>query len=208
MVGLFDGCDAAVHLAALPKPWETWDNIYSNNIRVDGNVFGEAVRVKLGRLVYGSTTHSQVRRPGKLPVILSHECLAPPCSHPHAHPTHPNAYTRTWTHTHTHAHAHKRSPKVCARRWHPPMHAHACSRCSHSLTRIYVHVCTSTQAATRPHPSILLLAAAAAARSEHAHHPGNAEGRGVWSPPTYPLASCSGCKMPPSPTRPTALPRY
>jgi len=56
--GLFDGCNAVIHLAALPKPWEPWSAVYESNIRIDGNVFEEAVRTKLGRLVYGSSCHT------------------------------------------------------------------------------------------------------------------------------------------------------
>ena len=71
----FATCANVVHLAALPKAWETWDNVYSNNIAVDGAVFGEAVRVHLGRLVYGSTTHSQVH---ECVHVDGHVCTAPP----------------------------------------------------------------------------------------------------------------------------------
>ena len=47
--GLFDGCDAVIHLAALPKPWEPWRDVYENNVLIDHHVFEEAVRVALPR---------------------------------------------------------------------------------------------------------------------------------------------------------------
>ena len=43
--GLFEGADAVIHLAARPKPWEKWSAIYENNLKLDGNVFDEVVRL-------------------------------------------------------------------------------------------------------------------------------------------------------------------
>ena len=40
--GVFDGCDAVIHLAALPLPYEPWDVVYAHNVAIDGVVMAEA----------------------------------------------------------------------------------------------------------------------------------------------------------------------
>ena len=55
--GLFDGAHVLVHLAASPKPWETYETMYANNMVVDYNVFAEAARAGVQRVVYASTNH-------------------------------------------------------------------------------------------------------------------------------------------------------
>eukprot|EP01079_Euglenida_sp_SAG-EU17-18_P003840 gene3840-biopygen3747 len=42
--GLFEGCGAVIHLAALPKPSEPYDAIHANNMTTDHNVLAEAAR--------------------------------------------------------------------------------------------------------------------------------------------------------------------
>ena len=58
--GLFEGCDAVVHLAALPKPWESYENVHANNMMTDYLMYTEAARAKvsLDYLMY-----TQARRP-------------------------------------------------------------------------------------------------------------------------------------------------
>jgi nucleoside-diphosphate-sugar epimerase len=49
VAGAFKGCDAVIHLAALPKPWEPWSAIYENNIPIDANVFEECAKSRVPR---------------------------------------------------------------------------------------------------------------------------------------------------------------
>jgi nucleoside-diphosphate-sugar epimerase len=57
--GIFDGLDAVIHLAALPRPETEWQKIYENNFPTDHNVFMECLRVGVRRVVYASSNHTQ-----------------------------------------------------------------------------------------------------------------------------------------------------
>lgn len=57
--GVFEGCDAVVHLAALPKPWESYENVLRVNMTGDELFYKEAVRAGCRRFVYASTNHVQ-----------------------------------------------------------------------------------------------------------------------------------------------------
>lgn len=58
--GILQGADRVIHLAALPKPYEPWESVYSNNVAIDCVVFAEAAKTdSVTRLVYASTNHTQ-----------------------------------------------------------------------------------------------------------------------------------------------------
>ena len=61
VVDIFKGCDIVIHLAALPKPWESYSNIASTNYPIDYNVINESSRCKVKRFIYASTNHVQHR---------------------------------------------------------------------------------------------------------------------------------------------------
>ena len=54
------GCRVVIHLAALPKPWESWERIYENNLKIDNVLFAAAAEApSVKRVVYASTNHVQ-----------------------------------------------------------------------------------------------------------------------------------------------------
>lgn len=54
------GCAVVIHLAALPKPWEPWQRIYENNLKMDNVLFAAAAETPtVKRVVYASTNHVQ-----------------------------------------------------------------------------------------------------------------------------------------------------
>jgi len=56
---IFDGQDAVIHLAADPDPNAPWESVLTNNIVATYNVFEEARRADLSRIVFASTNHVQ-----------------------------------------------------------------------------------------------------------------------------------------------------
>jgi L-arabinose 1-dehydrogenase [NAD(P)+] len=60
MAVIFKGVDTVIHLAALPKPWESYENVYASNMALDYNVIAAAAAApSVKRLVYASTNHVQ-----------------------------------------------------------------------------------------------------------------------------------------------------
>lgn len=57
--GLFSGLDAIIHLAADPNPRAGWDSVLHNNIIATYNVFEEARRAGVKKIVFASTNHVQ-----------------------------------------------------------------------------------------------------------------------------------------------------
>ena len=57
--GIFDGLDCVVHLAAQIKATAPWEQILPNNIIATQNVFSEAVRAGVKKIVFASTNHTQ-----------------------------------------------------------------------------------------------------------------------------------------------------
>jgi nucleoside-diphosphate-sugar epimerase len=59
VTNILEGCHIVIHLAALPKPWESFENVVRTNIMGDYLFYKEAVRAKVRRFVYASTNHVQ-----------------------------------------------------------------------------------------------------------------------------------------------------
>lgn len=57
--GIFDGLDCLVHLAAEISARAPWEEILPNNIIATQNVFAEAVRAGVKKIVFASTNHTQ-----------------------------------------------------------------------------------------------------------------------------------------------------
>ena len=57
--GLFTGLDAVIHLAAASKVDSTWDQVLHENIIGAHNMFEEAVRAGVKKVVFASTNHTQ-----------------------------------------------------------------------------------------------------------------------------------------------------
>jgi nucleoside-diphosphate-sugar epimerase len=57
--GIFEGLDAVIHLAADPSPASPWESILTNNIITTYNIFEEARRVSISRIIFASTNHVQ-----------------------------------------------------------------------------------------------------------------------------------------------------
>ncbi len=57
--GIFDGLDAVIHLAANPSTRAPWDGVLNDNIVATYNVFEEARRASVRKLVFASTNHVQ-----------------------------------------------------------------------------------------------------------------------------------------------------
>lgn len=57
--GIFDGLDCLVHLAAQIRATDPWEEILPNNIIATQNVFAEAVRAGVRKIVFASTNHTQ-----------------------------------------------------------------------------------------------------------------------------------------------------
>jgi NAD+ dependent glucose-6-phosphate dehydrogenase len=59
VVGLFDGLDAVIHLAASPSPDTPWDEVRDHNIEATYLVAEECRRAALRRWVFATTNHTQ-----------------------------------------------------------------------------------------------------------------------------------------------------
>ena len=55
--GIFDGLDAVIHLAANPSPQAPWGSILTNNMIATYNVYEEARRASVSKIVFASTNH-------------------------------------------------------------------------------------------------------------------------------------------------------
>ena len=58
-VGLFDGLDVVIHLAASASDRSPWEGVLPNNIVATYNVFEEARRAGVGKVVFASSNHTQ-----------------------------------------------------------------------------------------------------------------------------------------------------
>jgi len=68
--GTFEGLDAVVHLAADAVTEASWESVLHNNIIATYNVFEEARRAGVGKIVFASTNHTQHDYVGKTPLTL------------------------------------------------------------------------------------------------------------------------------------------
>ncbi len=68
--GAFEGLDAVVHLAAEPKTEAGWESVLPNNIIAVYNVFEEAVRAGVLKIIFASTNHTQHDHAGKTPMTI------------------------------------------------------------------------------------------------------------------------------------------
>jgi NAD+ dependent glucose-6-phosphate dehydrogenase len=57
--GIFDGLDAIVHLAASANTQSPWDEVLNNNIIATYNVYEEARRAGVSKIVFASSNHTQ-----------------------------------------------------------------------------------------------------------------------------------------------------
>lgn len=57
--GIFDGLDAVIHLAASPSPRASWEDVLTKNIIATYNVYQEAHRAGVTKIVFASTNHVQ-----------------------------------------------------------------------------------------------------------------------------------------------------
>ncbi|MEM7029419.1 MAG: NAD(P)-dependent oxidoreductase [Chloroflexota bacterium] len=57
--GIFDGLDTIIHLAGEPSPRASWDSVLNKNIIATYNVFEEARRAGVKKIVFASTNHTQ-----------------------------------------------------------------------------------------------------------------------------------------------------
>lgn len=57
--GIFEGLDAVIHLAANASPQAPWESVLANNITATYNVYEEAHRAGVGKVVFASTNHTQ-----------------------------------------------------------------------------------------------------------------------------------------------------
>lgn len=57
--GIFEGLDAVIHMAAASSPQSSWDDVLRQNIITTYNVFEEALRVGVSKVVFGSSNHAQ-----------------------------------------------------------------------------------------------------------------------------------------------------
>ena len=57
--GIFEGLDAVIHLAANPSPRAPWESVLQDNIVATYNVFEEARRAGVRRVIFASTNHVQ-----------------------------------------------------------------------------------------------------------------------------------------------------
>lgn len=68
--GAFQGLDAVIHLAADPLTEATWESVLANNIVATYNVFEEALRAGVVKIIFASTNHVQHDYVGKTPMTL------------------------------------------------------------------------------------------------------------------------------------------
>ena len=59
ILGIFDGLDAVIHLAADPSPTGSWESMLQNNISATYNVLEESRRARVKKVVFASTNHTQ-----------------------------------------------------------------------------------------------------------------------------------------------------
>jgi len=57
--GIFDGLDAIIHLAAAATVQSSWNDVLNDNIIATYNVFEEARRAGVSKIVFASTNHTQ-----------------------------------------------------------------------------------------------------------------------------------------------------
>ena len=57
--GIFDGLDAVIHLAASPSTQAPWESVLTKNIIATYNVYQEAHRAGVAKIVFASTNHVQ-----------------------------------------------------------------------------------------------------------------------------------------------------
>jgi nucleoside-diphosphate-sugar epimerase len=57
--GLFEGLEAVIHLAADTATTASWESVVKNNMSATYNVFEEARRAGVRRIVFASTNHTQ-----------------------------------------------------------------------------------------------------------------------------------------------------
>lgn len=72
-VGLFEGLDVVVHLAASASDRSPWERVLPNNIVATYNVFEEARRAGVGKVVFASSNHTQ----NGIAMAESHTSLTP-----------------------------------------------------------------------------------------------------------------------------------
>jgi nucleoside-diphosphate-sugar epimerase len=68
--GAFEGLDAVIHLAAEAKTEGDWESVLHHNIIAVYNVFEEAVRAGVLKIVFASTNHTQHDYVGRTPLTL------------------------------------------------------------------------------------------------------------------------------------------
>ncbi len=68
--GKFEGLEAVIHLAADALTDASWESILKNNIIATYNVFEEARRAGVDKIVFASTNHTQHDYIGKTPLTL------------------------------------------------------------------------------------------------------------------------------------------
>ena len=68
--GAFQELDAVIHLAADPLTEATWESVLTNNIIGTYNVFEEARRAGVSKIIFASTNHTQHDYVGKTPMTL------------------------------------------------------------------------------------------------------------------------------------------
>ena len=57
--GIFEGLDAVIHMAAASSPLSSWEDVLKQNIISTYNVFEEARRAGVSKIVFGSSNHTQ-----------------------------------------------------------------------------------------------------------------------------------------------------
>lgn len=57
--GIFEGLEAVIHLAANPSPRADWGSLVKNNFTATVNIFKEARRAGVKRIVFASSNHTQ-----------------------------------------------------------------------------------------------------------------------------------------------------
>lgn len=52
------GVDSIIHLAAKISPWETWEDVYTNNVAGEYNVYEAAAQAGVKQVIYASSNHA------------------------------------------------------------------------------------------------------------------------------------------------------
>ncbi len=68
--GKFNGLDTLIHLAADSQTDATWESVLENNIIATYNIFEEARRAGVDKIIFASTNHTQHDYVGKTPLTL------------------------------------------------------------------------------------------------------------------------------------------